>query len=40
MRLDGEFEAGCSFSERITITFDAGDRVEKLKVSPPIPDCL
>ena len=38
--LPGEFQAGCSFSNRITIAFDAADAVKKLDLSPPNPNCL
>jgi hypothetical protein len=38
--LPGYFEPGCSFSNTVTITFDAGDRVYKLDLSPPKPNCL
>ncbi len=38
--LPGEFQVGCSFSNRITIAFDAADRVKKLDLSPPKPNCL
>jgi hypothetical protein len=40
VRLPGYFEPGCSFSTTIAITFDAGDRVYKLDLSPPKPNCL
>jgi len=38
--LPGAFEPGCSFSTRVTIAFDSDDRVTKLDLSQPIPDCL
>jgi hypothetical protein len=38
--LPGAFQVGCSFSNRITITFDATDRVKKLDLEPPKPNCL
>ena len=40
VRLDGAFEPGCSFSNNVTISFDATDHVEKLDYGAPIPDCL
>lgn len=40
VELPGAFEPGCSFSNHVTITFDASDRVKKLDLSPPIPNCL
>jgi hypothetical protein len=40
VELPGEFEPGCSFSNHVTITFDATDHVKKLDLSPPIPNCL
>jgi hypothetical protein len=40
VRLPGAFEPGCSFRYRITITYDADDRVKKLDLSRPIPNCL
>ena len=40
VKLAGYFEPGCSFSHTITITFDANDRVYKLDLSPPKPNCL
>lgn len=38
--LDGAFEPGCSFSNTVTIAFDATNHVEKLDYGAPIPDCL
>ena len=38
--LPGAFEPGCSFTTRVTIAFDSDDRVTKLDLSEPIPDCL
>jgi hypothetical protein len=38
--LPGAFEPGCSFSTNVTLTFDSGDRVDKIELSKPIPDCL
>ena len=40
VRLPGEFQPGCSFSNTVTITFDARDRVYKLDLSPPKPNCV
>ena len=40
VKLDGAFEPGCSFTHIITITFDADDRVKKLDLAPPHPNCL
>jgi hypothetical protein len=40
VKLDGAFGPGCSFTHIITITFDADDRVRKLDLAPPHPNCL
>lgn len=38
--LPGEFEPGCYFSRNVTMTFDAAERLYKMDLSQPIPDCL
>lgn len=38
--LPGAFEPGCSFSNDLTFTFDSNDRLFKIDLSQPIPDCL
>jgi hypothetical protein len=38
--LAGAFEPGCSWSHTIAITFDSSDRVRKVDLAPPHPNCL
>ncbi|HEY1976129.1 MAG TPA: hypothetical protein VGG89_06285 [Candidatus Baltobacteraceae bacterium] len=38
--LPGRFEPGCYFSTNVTMTFDASERLDKMDLSQPIPDCL
>ncbi len=40
VNLPGAFEPGCSFSRDVTIQFDSTNRLYKLDLSEPIPDCL